>query len=755
MKRARTDLHAWWAELRHGGLVLSPVVLAETFPDGPVPLDDRKYRHLRDRYTAFEARSAAGQASAVHDWLDAVLEDFLDHPRERWRKGAEVPEKCTATSATGQRLRPHRVLFDEDGRAALLVQADEAPRVGQHRGRRSYARFIELLRLTGCPLGILTNGRQFRLCHAGLDHDAWCEWETDVWTGEEETREQLGGFLTLLGRDAFGLVNGILRLHAAVEASRSRQGELSEVLGDQVRRAVEQLVAAVDAAARREPALMEPLFQGPGVARLSEREALAALYQAATRIVMRLVVILFAEARELLPRSHPLYDAAYGVEGLFARLEAAARHEGPRGLEALHAAWPRLLALFRLIHEGSSHEALPVPAYGGALFRAGRREDPDPVLRALALFEDERLDLSDADVLQILRWLKIGRLRARKGKGSTWVAGPVDFSDLRTEYIGILYEGLLDYELKRVRPDSPMVIFGIGREPVLPLVLLEGLSDRDLKDLIGKLAKEKARGPVPDEGEGEDEPDDVEPTDQTELEEVAEEEGEPVEEPVLGPGEALNQRALDWASRAVEVAGLVRRPRGRRADLESFEALRVRRARALLKRVLAPGEMYLVRWGGTRKGSGTFYTRPQLAVPTAHRALEPLVYRLRDDGTREPRTPEEILSLKLCDPAVGSASFLVAALRYLTVALFEALLAHNRIRRERDETVVTLPFGGPATGRLTEELIPVPPEDDRFERLLTARLKRYVVERCLYGVDVNPLAVELARLSLWVETMDP
>jgi len=47
---------------------------------------------------------------------------------------------------------------------------------------------------------------------------------------------------------------------------------------------------------------------------------------------------------------------------------------------------------------------------------------------------------------------------------------------LRTEYIGIMYEGLLDYELKRVPADSPTVVLALGKEPVLPLSLLEGLS---------------------------------------------------------------------------------------------------------------------------------------------------------------------------------------------------------------------------------------------------------------------------------------
>ena len=750
--------HAWWADLRHGGLLLSPVVLAEWHPEGPPPLEERRYRRLRDRFAAFAAKTVEGQnGPALSDWLDALLEEFLGHTSDRWRKGPAVPEQVTATSVTGQRLRPQRVLLNEQGSPVLLVGTDDSPKIGVHRGRRAHARFVELLRTSGCRLGLLTNGRQFRLCYAGLDHDAWCEWEAESWFAEAENRRQLQGLGALLGPAACARVNGTPRLLAAVEASRTRQGELSQVLGDQVRRAVEVLVAGLDAAARAHPSFLEPLYRDPAGARLGERDALAAIYQAATRLVMRLVVVLFAEARDLLPRSQPVYDEAYGIEGLFARLEAAYRHEGARALEGQRGAWPRILGLFRLIQAGSHHEALPVPAYGGTLFRAGDPSAADPVLRALALFEDPHVELSDRIVRDLLRLLKIGRIKVRRGTASTWVAGPVDFSDLRTEYIGIMYEGLLDYELKRVPAESPTVVLALGKEPVLPLSLLESLSDADLRDLIAKLGKEKDRGPTQGEEEGEEAEDGEEES--SEAEEPAEEEADAAEPEAVEAGEeedaesALNARAMAWAVRAVEAARLVRPLRGRGRDPEALERQKMARARGLLHRVLAPGEMYLVRWGGTRKGAGTFYTRPQLAVPTTQRTLEPLVYETVD-GARKPRTPEAILALKVCDLSMGSASFLIAALRYLTEALYESLIAHGRIASQKDEGVVTLPFGGKATGGLTEELIPAPPDDERFERLLKARLKRYVVERCLYGVDINPLAVELARLSLWVETMD-
>src|SRR5207248_9075988 len=72
---------------------------------------------------------------------------------------------------------------------------------------------------------------------------------------------------------------------------------------------------------------------------------------------------------------------------------------------------------------------------------------------------------------------------------------------------------------------------------------------------------------------------------------------------------------------------------------------------------------------------------------------------------------------------------------------------------------LTLPSGRPRTNKGDEEPVPFPPDDPQrghtFEERVKALLRRHVVERCVYGVDINALAVELARVSLWVETLDP
>jgi hypothetical protein len=117
---------------------------------------------------------------------------------------------------------------------------------------------------------------------------------------------------------------------------------------------------------------------------------------------------------------------------------------------------------------------------------------------------------------------------------------------------------------------------------------------------------------------------------------------------------------------------------------------------------------------GTRKATGTFYTPQPIAEYVVRRTLGPLV---RD------AEPDRILQLRIVDPAMGSGAFLVAACRYLATAYEAALIKAGGCH---------------------------PSDIGEHER---ASIRRTVAERCLYGVDLNPMAVQLARLSLWLTTL--
>ena len=144
-----------------------------------------------------------------------------------------------------------------------------------------------------------------------------------------------------------------------------------------------------------------------------------------------------------------------------------------------------------------------------------------------------------------------------------------------------------------------------------------------------------------------------------------------------------------------------------------------------------------------RAATGTHYTPRSLAEEVAEGALQPLVYRpgpleTSDTSQWRIRPSKQILELKVADIAMGSGAFLVAACRYLADRLVEAWLD------EGDAEALAMDLHRTA-GRVGADA-----EADQL--LLKAR--REITEHCLYGVDINPLAVEMAKLSLWLITMD-
>ena len=759
----------------------------------------------------------------------------LDASTGTWTRGNRVAPTWGRRAITGEIVKPRHLWTGEDG-GCLPVFLDDGSRLGVGRGRHVVSRVLGWLRAGRDHLALVTNGRQWRLVFAGLDYDAWVAWDLDLWFEEGGLSPQVSALRTLLSPVLWtpAAEDGAPPLLQAIRDTRKGQAELSEVLGERVREAVEILIHGHGEA-------LSALVEGTGedlaeyhefladVAGVSLAEAPPGeddsrpvatpedIYRAACRVAMRLVVILFAESRELLPRDNVLYHGSYGLNGLLEGLERAAARGGT--LAGSFSAWPRVLALFRLVREGSHHPDLPVTAYGGDLFAPGARDAVDGLSRALFVFENACFEgeaLSDRDVHEMLTLLTRTTIRIRQGRGGTRAVVPVDFSDLSSEYIGILYEGLLDYELKTAPPGDPVIFLAVGDQPALPLSRLEAMEDQALKTLFERFkGGSSAAGDMPEGEEGGEPSRDLPeitsdgsgepgrlPTadllgaldEEAEADTPPPETEDPDPESLAAGSDERRQgrtRAEAWARRAAEVAGLVRKPRGRdtperRLVLDDRLAAK---ARQLVVRVVLPGEWYLVRWGGTRKGSGSFYTRPGLAVPTVQRTLRPLAFDppAGADGTPDrdapparwtPKRPEEILALTVCDPACGSGTFPLAALRFLTDAIYASLQHHRRIEPDGERSLVRLlglrgggadedgagkpdpaqqedeALGAAPSPRLGDELIPCPPDDERFEPRLKAVLRRHVVERCIYAVDLDPLAVELCRLSLWIETMD-
>ena len=745
-----------WSQLRHTGLLLDgPRLHALNREHLPPELDEYLERRLRQRASfVLSGVDGGGASSGVSEFISFVLESVCGFVGDtgNWERGSWVPRKYGRRAITGEIVKPSHLWIGPRG-ASLPVFIDNKRRLGIGRGRRVVSQVLGWLREGGENLALLTNGRQWRLVFAGLDYDASCEWDLELWFDSGELAPQVTALRTLLQPKLWVPTRGETDspLLKAIRDTRKGQAELSGVLGERVREAVEILVQS----------------HGETLKELVDSDRTvspAEIYRAACRVAMRAVVILFAESRELLPRTSPVYDASYGLNGLLGQLERNAASGEPMG--DIYGAWPRILALFRLVSRGSHHPDLLVHAYGGELFAPGQRESSDGVSRALHVFETACLHgsvLADRDVHTMLRLLTRTKAKIRQGRAAMWVTVPADFSDLSSEYIGIVYEGLLDYELKIVPAGDPVVFLAVGNRPALPLTRLEEMEDKALRSLFKELRKDTSKNDNPAEGSEREDASDGEAEGSDAVAADSYESGD--------MRRANRTRAEKWARRAVKVARLVKKPRGRMRPERALAHERkvTEAARKLVQRIALPGEWYLVRWGGTRKGSGSFYTRPGLAVPTVQRTLRPLAYDIPGGSNPEearnappsewiPKRPEEILALKVCDPACGSGSFVLAALRFLTDTLYTSLQHHGRIYAEGNRSLVRL-LGiengeGRDRGNLNDEQIPCRPDDEDFEDRLKARLRRYVVERCIYAVDLDPLAVELCRLSLWIETMD-
>ena len=308
-------------------------------------------------------------------------------------------------------------------------------------------------------------------------------------------------------------------------------------------------------------------------------------------------------------------------------------------------------------------------------------------------------------VLHLLNSLQ--RLRIKGGAGGVTETRRVSFRALGVEQIGHVYEGLLDHTA--VRATEP--VLGIrgtrSKEPEVALAKLESLLAQGHDKLIDFLKEETGRSI------------------------------------------SAIRRTLDECGLLDDHRLLVacNQDEGLRARLRPFAGL-IRGDSFDQPLVVLAGSVF-VTTGSTRRSTGAHYTPPSLTEPIVQHTLEPLIYVGPAEGLpREQwklKLPKEILALKVCDMAMGSGAFLVQVCRYLAERLTEAW--ENEERRHPDEVLIT-PDGEFSKGSPSERLVPA----EANERIAIAR--RVVADRCLFGVDINPMAVEMAKLSLWLITVD-
>ena len=187
-----------WERLRHGGLLLDATRLAELSRRVPGPLDERVGRQLRQRAGAMS--DAEEDSGAISSFVAFVLEEVcgLDVSTGAWMRGSNVSPSWGRRAITGETVKPRHLWTGRNG-ARLPVFLDGGRRLGVGRGRRIVSQVLGWLRAGNDHLALVTNGRQWRLLFAGLDYDAWCEWDLDLWFEEGELSPQVAVLRTLLG----------------------------------------------------------------------------------------------------------------------------------------------------------------------------------------------------------------------------------------------------------------------------------------------------------------------------------------------------------------------------------------------------------------------------------------------------------------------------------------------------------------------------------------------------------------------------
>ncbi|MFH9967342.1 Eco57I restriction-modification methylase domain-containing protein [Streptomyces mirabilis] len=558
-------------------------------------------------------------------------------------------------------------------------------------------RLARLLRHHGVPLGLVTDGRWWCLVWAPLGGVTTTAAYDSIGWNEAAERNVVRAFVSLLRRRRFFEYDDAETLTGLLKASLAAGEDVTEALGVQVRQAVELLV---DAIGRADARAMEHGAQGLHASGASASE----VYRGAVAVMMRIVFLLFAEERGLLPADNEVYARSYSARFLRDELKARADEEGETSLEHTTSAWHRLIALFHAVHGGVDHpgSGFHLPAYDGSIF------DPEkyPWLERTTPL----LPIDDRTVLHMLQAVQ----EVRVGKGKDREVRTLSFRALDVEQIGYVYEGLLSYDGRRATEHMVGLIGPEGLEHEVPLRELESLAAKaggSLKTLATSI-HEKWKDPKP-------------PATVGQLEKKLAPLGA---EDATDARRRLNAVTKDvaLAERLLPFVGILR------DDLRG------------LPTVIPNGALYVTE-SSLRKNTGTHYTPRFLAEEVVLHALEPLVYepgplQTADTGEWRLKSAEQILDLKVADIAVGSAAFLVAACRYLGDRLIEAWESEGRTDAMAYRA-----------GRAVDAVTAVDAEQDP----VVVEARRQIIEHCLYGVDINPMAVEMAKLSLWLVSMDP
>jgi hypothetical protein len=555
----------------------------------------------------------------------------------------------------GETLRPDyavRELEPKEGACPwqLLVRVlepgedfDRVVRKGGQLEVSAHGRMERLLRQTGVPAGVLFNGRVLRLLSAPRgESSGWLDFRVADML-QTPGRPISTALRLLLGQPRLLSLPRGQRLAALLEDSRKFQNEVSERLAEQVLHALYEFLRGFQAAhdSSKGELLRQSLAEHPDE-----------VYRALLTVILRLVFLLYAEERDMLPEDDT-FLRYYSLAGLYERLrEDAALFSDT--MDQRYGAWAQLLVLFRMIHDGAESGVMRLPKRHGVLFDPDRFKFLEGRSAAGARQNHERIEpplVPDGTIYRALEKLVV--LDGER----------ISYRALDVEQIGSVYETMMGFRLETAT----------GRSVAIKAQKKQGAPTAvDLEALLREPAAKREKW----------------------------------------LWDRADRKLTDTVKRATAAA----------ATLEDLHAALLPVVDPAATPDLAPNGAMVLQPSEERRRSGSHYTPRVLTEPIVRTTLEPILARLRGADGRRPQ-PEQILDLKVCDPAMGSGAFLVEACRQLGDALVEAWHAHG-------------------------EMPTIPPDEDE---VIFAR--RLIAQRCLYGVDRNPVAVDLAKVSLWLVTL--
>jgi hypothetical protein len=696
-----TNQHAEWLSLIEiSGPFLAEPILNLAFPQGLEKVDPVKKKQFRQTYDEWrevidsDAQNDIAIKDKIHQqWTNWVLKFGLELDED---EDGDILKTQSQMQASIQVVVPEHnitikpefaVIKNDDTPPYMLVQTYPAGTAlreilkGDGWSTSPAERMAHLCRGVGTRLGLITNGEQWMFIDAPAGGiTTYASWFARLWGLEPVT---LKAFYSLFN---IGIVfNGFdeaKTLPQLIDHSLEHQDDVTQTLGTQVSRAVEVLIQSIDR--------INHDHNGELLAGVEPEE----LYEAGLTLMMRLVFLLCAEERGLLLLGDQAYEANYALSTLRAKLREEASLHGEEVLSYRKNAWARLLAIFRAVYAGVEHENMRMPALGGSLFDPDRFPFLEGRIKGSRWLEEDAkpLPIDNRTVLLFLDAIQLY-------KGRT-----LSYRALDVEQIGYVYEGLLEQTVKRA-PDVTLELSG-SKSCKKPWVQLGELASASLDGdaALKALLKERTASSA--------------------------------------------SRITNDLAKEVTDADVDKLLVACYNDAELCQRIKpyyhFLRFDAWGNPLLYPKDAYMLTNGSDRRETGSHYTPKSLTESIVTETLEPVVYIGPAEGNpREEwqlKSPEALLELKICDPAMGSGAFLVQVCRWLAERVCESWLIAEKSGAFVTVHGITIPDD-------TQELIPV----DAEERLILA--KRLISERCLYGVDINPLAVELAKLSIWLVTL--